>query len=70
MSCNANFNEKRLHNICVGNIKLWQDFITFESVNQWNGIKVLSIVKIFFYALMKAKFKYFSQSFYVDLPSP
>ena len=27
MSWNANFNEKRLNNICVGNIKLWQDFI-------------------------------------------
>ena len=27
MSWNENFNEKRLNNICVGNIKLWQDFI-------------------------------------------
>ena len=25
MSWNANFNEKRLSNICVRNIKLWQD---------------------------------------------
>ena len=28
MSWNENFNEKRLNNICVGNIKLWQDFIS------------------------------------------
>ena len=28
MSWNKNFNEKRLNNICVGKIKLWQDFIS------------------------------------------
>ena len=27
MSWNAHFNEKRLNNIFVGKIKLWQDFI-------------------------------------------
>lgn len=27
MSRNSNVNEKRLNSICLGNIKLWQDFI-------------------------------------------
>ena len=27
MSWSKNFNEKRLNNICVGNVKLWQGFI-------------------------------------------
>ena len=34
MTWNANFNEKGLNNICVGNTKLWQDFIWKVFVNK------------------------------------
>ena len=71
MSWNENFNEKRLNNICVRNIKLWQDLICESLVDKElnssaNSVGAMVANKIVTFKAYAINFTFFDPSLSYD----